>query len=75
MTRPCSVAERHALAGKVAINGFLLLLGSLLRRLARARVLRHHPAGGAHRRRPGGELVRLEAAACQRGAGGSTRRR
>jgi multiple antibiotic resistance protein len=30
MTRPCSDSERHGLAGKVAINGFLLLLGSLL---------------------------------------------
>ena len=30
LTRHCTVAERHALAGKVAVNGFLLLLGSLL---------------------------------------------
>jgi len=29
MTRYCSVAERHGLAWRVAINGFCLLLGSL----------------------------------------------
>ena len=30
LTRHCSEEERHALAGKVAFNGFLLLLGSLI---------------------------------------------
>src|ERR1700675_1193201 len=30
LTRACTDTERHALAGKVAVNGFLLLLGSLL---------------------------------------------
>ncbi len=29
MTRHCTDAERHVLAGRVAVNGFLLLLGSL----------------------------------------------
>ena len=29
LTRHCSLEERHALAGRVALNGFLLLLGSL----------------------------------------------
>jgi len=29
LTRHCSEEERHALAGRVAVNGFLLLLGSL----------------------------------------------
>jgi len=30
LTRACTETERHVLAGKVAVNGFLLLLGSLL---------------------------------------------
>jgi multiple antibiotic resistance protein len=29
LTRHCSVEQRHAVAGRIAINGFLLLLGSL----------------------------------------------
>ena len=29
LTRHCSTGERHSLAGKVAINGFILLTGSL----------------------------------------------
>ncbi len=58
--------QRGLLARGVASNSFLLLLGSLVHRLASAGILRHHAADRAHRRRPRGGGVRLEAAARRR---------
>ena len=68
MTRHCSDKERHTLARKVAVNGFLLAARLAVRRLACARVLRHHAAGGQHRGRARRQRLRLAALTCQRRA-------
>ena len=44
LTRHCSMGERHSLAGKVAINSFILLTGSLFLGSYALAVLRHHAA-------------------------------
>lgn len=45
LTRHCSDQERRALAGRVAVNGFFLLLGSPFRRRGRTQTFAVVPRG------------------------------